>query len=41
MKNFVAAVRKCEMLAATKVKLSGSQKKKMNRKMYDILPQNV
>ena len=25
--NFIAAVRKCEMLATTKVKMSGSEKK--------------
>ena len=35
--NFVAAVRKWEMLAATKVKMSGSEKKKkVNENTYDI-----
>ena len=29
--NFVAAVRKWEMLAATEVKMSGSEKKKTNK----------
>ena len=33
-KNFVAAVRKWEMLAATKVKMSGSDKK-VNKNKYD------
>ena len=34
--NFIAAVRKREMLAATKVKKSGSEKKKANRMAYNI-----
>ena len=38
--NFVAAVRKWEMIAATKVKMSDSEKKKQNKKVnkntYDI-----
>ena len=33
--NFIAAVRKWEMLAATRVKMSGSQKK-VNRTTYNI-----
>ena len=33
--NFIAAVRKGEMLAATKVKMSGSQTK-VNRNRYNI-----
>ena len=33
--NFIAAVRKWEMLAATKVKMSGSEKK-VNKNTYDI-----
>ena len=38
-KHFIAAVRKCDMLAATKEKMSGSEKKKVNRNTYDINPQ--
>ena len=34
--NFIAAVRKWEMLAATQVKMSGSVKKKMNRNTYNM-----
>ena len=34
--NFVAAGRKSEKLAATKVKMSGSEKKKVNKNTYDI-----
>ena len=34
--NFIAVVRKREMLAATKVKMSGSEKKKLNRNRCDI-----
>ena len=34
--NFVAAVRKLEMLPATKVKKSGSSKKKVSKSTYDI-----
>ena len=38
--NFVAAVGKQEKLAATKVKMSGSEKK-MNRTRTTVPPQNV
>ena len=38
-KHFIAAVRKWDMLAATKEKMSGSEKKKVNRNTYDINPQ--
>ena len=34
--KFVAAVRKREILAATKVKMSRSEKKKKNKNTYDI-----
>ena len=34
--NFVAAVRKWEMLAATKVKMSGNEKKSEQEHVYDI-----
>ena len=40
--NFVAAVRKWEMLAATKVKMSGSEKKKSEREhVRHFLHKNV
>ena len=35
--NFVATVRKYEMLEATKVKMIGSEKKKLNKNTYDVL----
>ena len=34
--NFVAAVRKWEMLAATRMKMSDSEKKKAKKNTYDI-----